>query len=108
MKLVEYFFSAMLFREFWYLQPSKFIYIIHNRTHDILTVIKMKLMNRRRTGSSIVWSKIVVRGGGLPSSVVGVRAPAFFCCLWMVDMTNEGKEEASGVEFKILKLNEGF
>ena len=50
----------------------------------------------------IVWSDMVVRTGGLPSSVVGVRALAFFCCLWIVEPTDEGKEEASRVIFKLI------
>ena len=35
-----------------------------------------------------------MRKGGLPSSLDGVRALAFFCCLWIVEITVEGIEEA--------------
>ena len=35
-----------------------------------------------------------MRKGGLPSFVDGARARASFCCLWIVDITLEGIEEA--------------
>ena len=68
----------------------------------------------KREENWIVWLEIVVRKGGLPSSVVGLRDLAFFCCLWIVEITDEGKEEASRifqdwiVEFQIFKMNEEF
>ena len=74
----------MLFKQFLYLLRLKFIYVIHDRTHDILSVIKMKLKNGRSTG--LFGLRLFCEMGGLPPSVVGVRAFAFFCCLWIAEI----------------------
>ena len=49
-----------------------------------------------------------MRKGALPSSVDGLRARASFCCLWIVEITVEGIEEASRIILKVELLNFRF
>ena len=66
----------------------------------------MKLQNGRSTG--LFDGRLLGERGGLRSAVVGVRAFAFFCCLWIAEITDEGKEETSRAIFMIELLNFSF
>ena len=49
-----------------------------------------------------------MRNGGLPSSVCVARARASFCCLWIVEITVEGIEEALRNTLKVELLKFSF